>query len=398
MNKRPALLLLITAMCSCFPVSVSAGPANDTGNLPNPTVGSKPPMPEAISRPTVKEYRVQTWVSGLDVPWDIAFVSKTRAYVTERPGRVRLVLNGKLQTAPYAVIRSAAAGEGGVMGIALDPQYPRRKFVYIMYTYRSGGAPYNRVSRYTDTGKGLANEKIIISGIRGQMFHDGGALRFGPDGLLYVGTGDAGRPASAQDKSSLNGKILRMTIDGKAPADNPFPGSVVYAYGFRNVQGLAWNPRDGRLWATMHGPTGEFGLEAMDCVFIVKKGGNHGWPSSLGVTGVPGITPPVLWFPSFSVPPALATFYNSNPMPGLKGNFFFCSLRDEDMYRVVLSGPKTISRIERWFNRGVHDGVYGRMRAVVVGPDGALYISTSNRDGRDGIHAGDDRILRISPR
>jgi glucose/arabinose dehydrogenase len=389
-----ALLLMFLAVAI-------AGPTSAENGLPppgDPSIGKKPPMPEPTSRPMVREYRVQTWVSGLAVPWDIAFVSRSRAYITERPGRVRLVQNGRLRPAPYAIVRSVAEGEGGVMGIALHPRYPNPRYVYIMYTYRSGGALYNRVSRFTDTGSGLANERAIVSGIRGKTFHDGGALRFGPDGMLYVGTGDAGRPESAQDKSSLNGKILRATPDGKAPSDNPFPGSLVYAYGLRNVQGLAWNPTNGDLWATMHGPTGEFGLEAMDSIFIIRKGGNHGWPLSLGVTNIPGVVPPVLWFPNSSVPPALATFYNSSLMPGLRGNLFFCSLRDEALYRVVLSGSRSITRIEKWFNRSAHDGVYGRLRASVVGPDGALYVSTSNRDGRGEVRLGDDRILRISAR
>ena len=158
-----------------------------------------------------------------------------------------------------------------------------------MYTYKSGGRPYNRISRFTDTGSKLTDEKVLVQGIIGETYHDGGALRFGPDGMLYAGTGDAGRPELAQYKSSVNGKILRMTPEGKVPKDNPFPNSFVYAYGLRNVQGLAWNPTSGEMWCTMHGPSGEFGLFAKDCVFIVPKGGNCGWPRYIGLTNAKGI-------------------------------------------------------------------------------------------------------------
>jgi quinoprotein glucose dehydrogenase len=284
------------------------------------------------------------------------------------------------------------------MGIALHPNYPNPRTVYLMYTYRSGGETYNRISRFTDTVTGLTNERVVVTRIPGGSVHNGGIIRFGPDGMLYAGTGDARKSELAQDKSSLAGKILRMTPDGKPPKDNPFPNSLVYAYGFRNVQGLAWNPETGDLWATNHGPTGEFGLQAKDSVYIVQKGGNHGWPRALGVTDITGVVDPILYFPDNGVPPGGATFYNADLMPKLKGNFFFTSLKGEHLERVVLSGPRTIKRIERWWETGTHSGRYGRLRAVVQGTDGRLYVSTTNRDGRGTVHPGDDRILRIGPK
>ncbi len=361
-----------------------------------PLVGKKPPMPatEVITDPA---YRVEAIATGLIVPWDIAFVSKDRAYVTERPGRVRILEGGKLRAKPYAIIPVSAEGEGGLLGIALHPMYPDPRWVYLMYTYKNDNRTFNRVSRFTDTGDGLKDEVVVVEGINGALFHNGGALRFGPDGMLYVGTGDARVPESAQDKSSLNGKILRMTPEGNIPPDNPFGNSMVYAYGLRNVQGLAWNPENNDLWATMHGPTGEFGLHAMDSVFIVAKGDNCGWPRSLGVTDVRGVTPPVLFYPGSSVPPGLCTFYTGSLMPKLNGNFFFASLAGEHLQRIVLSGPKKIIKIQRWFETGTHKGKYGRLRAVVQGPDGALYITTSDQDRRGSVHKGDDKILKISP-
>ncbi len=355
-------------------------------------------MPAAINVPN-PPVRIQTVASGLVVPWGIAFASPTRIYVTERPGRVRLIENGILRREPYATIsRVRAGGEGGLMGIAVHPHYPRMRRVYLMYTYTSGGRAYNRVSAYEDTGRTLTNETVLLDRIPGAAYHNGGVLRFGPDGLLYIGTGDGGNPQSSQNTKSLNGKILRVAANGKPPPDNPFPNSPVYAYGFRNVQGLAWNPANNQLWATDHGPTGEYGLQAKDSVFIVRKGGNHGWPRSLGVTNVKGIVPPVLWFPQQAVPPAQAVFYRTQKIPRLDGNLLFATLRDEALYRVVLSGPRGISRMERWFSSAMHRGRLGRLRAVVVGPDGAVYISTSNRDGRGRVLANDDHIYRLTAR
>lgn len=396
------LLVLVVFGASCReqqPKSLTSQP--NMAELPppgEPVVGRKPPMPDPIDVPMVNDYKVEVYASGLAIPWDIAFVSKDRAYVTERSGKIRLIENGKLREQAYATIDVHAGGEGGLMGIAPHPDYPNPRYVYIMYTYSKNGQPYNRISRFTDTGTGLTDETRVVSEIPGGLVHDGGIIRFGPDGMLYAGTGDARNPELAQDKSSLAGKILRITPEGKPPMDNPFPGSLVYAYGFRNVQGLAWNPANGELWATNHGPTGEFGLNAKDSVFIVKKGGNHGWPRSLGVTDIEGVVSPVLFFPDVSEPPGSAVFYDSNLMPGLKGNFLYASLAGEHLTRVVITEPRKIDRMERWWQTGVHKGNYGRLRAVVQGPDGTLYISTSNRDGRGNVRAGDDKILRISPK
>lgn len=389
-------LMASVSGCHAQQPSRSSGAGPQQPALPppgNPVVGQKPPMPAPVMRPTVDNYRVDTYASGLVVPWDIAFVSANRAYVTERSGRVRLITNGKLQSKPYANIRVTARGEGGLMGIALHPNYPNPRWVYLMYTTSDG----NRISRFTDTENGLTDEHPLVRGIPSGFIHNGGIIRFGPDGMLYAGTGDTHQSELAQNRSSLAGKILRMTSDGKVPSDNPF-GSFVYAYGLRNVQGLAWNPSNGDLWATNHGPTGEFGLYARDSVFIIRKGGNYGWPRTLGVTNYRGVVPPIMFFPDPGVPPGGATFYTGSLMPDLRGNFFFTSLREQHLQRVVLSGPHTISRIERWWQTGENNGQYGRLRAVVQGPDGALYVSTSNRDGRGPVHSGDDKILRISPR
>ena len=379
----------------------AGGASSAQATLPppgHPVVGGSPPMPTPVNRPTLSGYRVETVASGLMIPWDMAFTPDGRIYATERPGRVRLIMNGNMRSQPYARINvTSATDEGGLMGIALHPKYPNPRWAYLMYTYRSDGRVLNRVSRFTDTGSGLTGETAVVTGIPGGAIHNGGIIRFGPDGMLYIGTGESHRSELAQDKASLGGKILRVTPEGKIPSGNPFPNSPVYAYGFRNIQGLAWNPANGDLWATNHGPTGEFGLQAKDSVFIVQKGGNHGWPRSLGVTNIKGVVPPVIYSPNVAIAPALAIFYTGSLMPEMKGNFFFTNLRGEHLQRVVLSGPRKISKIERWFQTGTQQGTYGRLRALSQGRDGAIYFSTSNRS-RGAPRSGDDHIYRIVPK
>lgn len=411
MSRIPvALLVVMLAMTiGCKPDLESATPPSSETrsvqrsqerDLPppgNPVVGKKPPMPNPVQIPN-PPYTVTTIATHLVTPWDMAFTPDGRIYVTERPGRVRIITGGNLRDQPYHTLQNVReTSEGGLMGIALHPGYPSPRWVYLMYTYSADGNTYNKVSRFTDTGQGLTDERAVVTQIPGAQVHDGGIIRFGPDGMLYVGTGDATEPELAQDLNSLAGKILRVTPEGGVPTDNPFPNSMVYAYGFRNVQGIAWNPANGDLWATNHGPTGEFRLYAKDSVFIVEKGGNHGWPRVLGVTDVRGVVDPVLFFPDSPVPPGLATFYNASLMSELRGSFFFASLRGEHLQRVILSGPRDITRIERWFQTGTENGRYGRLRSVVQGRDGAIYVSTSNR-ARGKPTSEDDRILRISPR
>lgn len=401
------ILGLLTPIAGCgernsAPQATPAQAPQQQADLPppgEPDVGRTPPMPQPVRRSTLEGYRVTDFATGLQVPWDMAFAPEGRVYVTERPGRVRLIENGNLRAEPYATLANISArGEGGLMGIALHPNYPNPRWVYLMYSYQAEGSPYNRVSRFTDTGDGLTDERPVVVRIPGSNIHNGGIICFGPDKMLYIGTGDAAEAELAQDRSSLAGKILRVTPEGQPPADNPFADSPVYAYGFRNVQGLAWNPENNDLWATNHGPSGEFGLRSRDSVYIIQRGGNHGWPRVLGVTDRQGVVDPILHFPQQAVPPGLAVFYNADLIPELRGNFFFTSLRGEHLQRVILSDPTTISRIERWWETGVHSGQYGRLHAVVQGPDGALYVSTTNRDGRGRVRSGDDRILRVSPR
>ena len=240
-----------------------------------------------------------TVAEGLQIPWEIAFLPDGRIILTERPGSVRLIdASGALIEQPLLVIDDVAAtGEGGLLGLALHPEFSQTGWVYLYYTYRLDGGLANRVVRYTMQGSSLVDRSIVIEGIPGGGIHDGGRIKFGPDGRLYIGAGDSGVADLAQDLDSLAGKILRLNDDGTIPPDNPFPGSPVYSYGHRNPQGLAWDDR-GRLWETEHGSS------AFDELNLIQAGGNYGWPVVRGDGAAAGMIAPVhhsgndTWAPS----------------------------------------------------------------------------------------------------
>ena len=281
------------------------------------------------------------------------------------------------------------------MGVTLHPQFPQQPFVYLMYTGRKRGGGGNRVSRFTDSGGRGRSEQILLDDIPSARNHDGGALEFGPDGMLYVGTGDANVPYIAQDLAHPNGKVLRITPDGQIPPDNPFPGSAVWAYGFRNVSGLSFHPDTGQLWAASQGPTSAVPGEPkyMDSVYVVRKGGNHGWPIHLGVSADDKFVSPILFWPNEAVPPGGAIFYTGSQFPQFRGNYFMTSLKSELMHRVDVGAAGEVKAMERWWPQK-----FGRRRAIAQGPDGAIYVGTSNRDGRTPReYPGSDFIYRLVP-
>lgn len=291
----------------------------------------------------------------------------------------------------------AGTGEAGLLGIAIDPGYPRRPFVYLYYTRAAAGLR-NRVSRFRLVGGGpaglrLVGEKILLDGIPGGGIHDGGRIAFGPDGMLYVGTGDSGRPELAPQRSSLAGKILRLRPAGGVPAGNPSPGSLVWSYGHRNVQGLAWDT-EGRLFAAEHGPTGEFGLCCHDEINLIRRGGFYGWPlwagrtaaarpSQIGLRGAPAAIPPLVESAGATWAPSGVAF--------LGRSLFVATLRGQHLRRFDID-PRRASRVLR--HAAVLQG-RGRLRDAVRGPDGCLYVLTSNRDGRGDPRPGDDRLLKL---
>jgi quinoprotein glucose dehydrogenase len=261
-----------------------------------------------------------------------------------------------------------------------------------MHTYRGPDGVANRVIRLEDRGNRARFDRVIIDGIPGGLNHNGGRIAFGPDGMLYVTTGETFDAELAARLDSLGGKILRLTPEGKVPKDNPFPGSPVYSFGHRNPQGIAWHPETGDMFNSEHGPSGEFGLRAHDEINVIKAGGDYGWPNVIGAPGrEPYIDPIVVWKDT-AVPLAGMTFYH--------GDLFVAVLGSGALLKIGLAQTRSgyrVERIERWFASGTHTGQLGRIRDVVVGPDDRLYILTSNRDGRGSPEPGDDKIYRLEP-
>lgn len=338
------------------------------------------PAPEGV--------KVETVVEGLEVPWDLAFTPDGRILVTERPGRIRVIADGQLLPEPYATIEVAYVSEAGLMGIALHPDFPENGYLYVCYTYWDGRGMYNRISRLTDGGSRGTGELAILDRIPGASRHDGCRLGFGPDGRLYATTGDATRPELSQDLDSLAGKVLRMTDEGDVPPDNPFPGSLVYSWGHRNPQGLAWHPVTGDLFITEHGPASD------DEVNIIEPGRNYGWPEVTGAAGHPDYTDSLVALTPTVAIAGTAFVSGSNLPETWEGNLVFAALKSSHLQRVALEAPDYRAVASR---QTLFRNVFGRLRAVVMGPDGHLYFTTSNRDGRGSPRVGDDKLLRLAP-
>jgi glucose/arabinose dehydrogenase len=355
-------------------------------------IGQKPQPFDDRFAPAVPGFKVSTWITRLDTPWSLVFAAPTRALVSERGGAIRVIENGRLLPDPLIVRKVVQGGEGGLMGLALHPRFPGVPFVYAMETVEEQrGRRENRVVRLRfERATTLTFDRVIVGGIPAAENHNGGRIAFGPDGRLYVTTGDNFRSALAQDPKSLAGKILRLADDGTVPPDNPTLGSPVYSLGHRNGQGLAWDPQTGQLLEAEHGPSGEFGLSAWDEINIIESGGNFGWPLAVGAVYKPATIDPVVAWPDNTTPPSGMAFWH--------GDLFVATLRSQALVRITFEreGTKLLPRvIERWFARGPYEGRFGRLRDAVVGPDNALYVLTSNRDGRGSPAYDDDKIIKI---
>jgi glucose/arabinose dehydrogenase len=314
--------------------------------------------------------------TGLQIPWEIAFLPDGRALITERPGRVRLLSRRlKLRREPVARVPVDAIGEGGLLGMAVDPRFASNRFVYLYRTSSSG----NQVVRYRLDGERLREQRVIVHNIEAADVHDGGRLRFGPDGRLYITTGEAGQGGLAQDPRSLNGKILRM-----GPGDYRGSGGrpEVVSLGHRNPQGLDWEPSANRLVEDEHGPVGN------DEVNFIQEGANYGWPIVDG-RDQHGYKAPVVLFPQ-SIAPSGATFVRL-PRSKWTGDYLVACLAGQQIRRLRFRDDRAVVNETIFLRR------FGRLRTVVEGPDGALYLLTSNRDGRGVPHSGDDRLLRVVP-
>lgn len=316
----------------------------------------------------------QVVAQNLEVPWGLAFLPGGDALVAEREsGRILRLTPGRGEPRQvYDVPGVAAGGEGGLLGIAVSPDFARDNLVYAYFT----GEQDNRIVRFRLGG---GQPEVIFDGITKAGFHNGGRIAFGPDGMLYVGTGDAGDTQQSQNPSSPSGKILRLAPDGKPAPGNPTAGSPVYSLGHRNVQGLAWDANR-RLFAT------EFGQNDVDEVNLIQPGRNYGWPAVEGTGDTEGgrfTNPLVTWSTDEASPSGMAIAGDTA---------YVAALRGERLWTVSLSGAAAGQ------SKAELQGRYGRLRTVETAPDGSLWVTTSNTDGRGDVRDGDDRILRFPPR
>nr|WP_203870900.1 PQQ-dependent sugar dehydrogenase [Plantactinospora endophytica] len=323
--------------------------------------------PSVSDAPLGRPGSVQTLVRDLAAPWGLAFLPDGTALVTERDSKRVLQVSGGTAREVARIEEAAPSGEGGLLGLAVSPAYATDRWVYVYYT----AADDNRIARLR---LGEPAREIVLSGIpRGSRTHNGGRIAFGPDGMLYVGTGDAGDRDAAQDRNSLAGKILRMTPDGRPAPGNPFRDTLVYSYGHRNVQGLGWHA-DGTMWAA------EFGQNHYDELNRIRAGGNYGWPEVEGDSDDNRFVAPVAtWGTDEASPSGLAV---------VGDRVWLACLRGQRLYRIGTDGQAAEALLT---------GDYGRLRHVAPAPDGSLWVLTSNRDGRGSPEDGDDRILRLVP-
>lgn len=385
---------------------LSAGAA-----APAPQPKENTDRPEASSNGVpaadMSRYTVEPVITGLEVPWSIVWTSPARMLISERPGRIRVATlqqgEWKLQNKPlheFKDVRRTRGGEIGLMGLCVHPQYDQNKFVYAAFGSTDDDV---RIVRFVDAGDALTEPKVIIDKIPAAPNHAGCRPAFGPDGKLYITTGDTYRRELAQDLSSLAGKTLRLNDDGSVPDDNPFVGREgarpeIFSYGHRNAQGLDWQPESGLMFQSEHGPSGGDGPQGYDEVNIVEKGHNLGWPEAFGERRVEGADAPIVFWKNATAP-ASGCFYDRELIADLKGCFLVGCLGglraspEPGIYVIRLDGRKVTGQEHL-------ATTYGRIREVAVGPDGAVYFSTSNRDGRGGRmkQSDDDKIMRIRPK
>ena len=372
MRSRPIAVIALCAGLLCTACTGDAGPAR----------GGSGPAPTGTSQPAAHLGRPSVLARNLAVPWAIAFLPDGDALVTERDSArlLRVTPHGQVSTVGR-VPGVEPSGEGGLLGVAVSPSFGRDHLVYVYFST----AADNRIMRFRYSGGGIGPlEAVVIgpleavvTGIPRAAIHNGGRLAFGPDGMLWASTGEHGEPGIAQDKSSLGGKILRMTPDGRPAPGNPF-GTLVWTYGHRNVEGMAWDG-SGRMYAT------EFGQNRFDEVNRIQKGRNYGWPVVEGAGGGGTYTDPELTWPTEEASPSGAAI--------AAGSLWVAALRGERLWQVPLDRTGALGTPVAHFA-----GEYGRLRAVVRAPDGSLWFTTSNQDGRGNPGPDDDLILVIRPR
>lgn len=338
----------------------------------------------------------ETVAGGFDTIWELAWGPDNAIWVTERPGSISRVNPTTGAKTPVGQLSVAENGEGGLLGMAFHPDFAQQPYIYLMHTYSSGGTR-NRLVRMRYNGTSLGPAEPLLENIPGSSIHNGARIAVGPDRFLYISTGDASDVANSQNRNSPAGKILRLTLDGAPAPGNPF-GNATYSYGHRNPQGMVFDRASGALYITEHGPGDN------DEVNRVEMGRNYGWPTVRGMCdGDAGsgeipfcqannvVEPLAHWSPTIA--PSGADLYTSSRIAAWRGSLLFTTLNGRALYRLTLSSDgRRVESQERLFH-----GTFGRLRDVLVAPDGAVYLGTSNRDGRGSPGANDDRIIRLRP-
>ncbi len=378
MRPLVAVVLVAGTLISCTPSSgdPAALPSGTTGSAGTASSAATPTAPRSPGRTTapagpVKLTVAGTIATGLNVPWGLAFLPDGTALVAERDTAKVKRIAGSSVTEVGTVEGTDPSSEGGLLGLAVDPEFASRPYVYVYFSTSDD----NRIARYTWRDRRLVDPRVIFSGIPVSSVHNGGRMVFGPDGFLYVGTGENHQGDFAQDLNSPRGKILRITRDGQPAPGNPRAGSPVWSYGHRTVQGLAFDEH-GQLYAS------EFGQDEWDELNAIRPGANYGWPAAEGIAGLEGMVDPIAqWHTDVASPSGIAY---------AQGTIFMACLRGSRLWAIPVSGGRRTGEPREFFT-----GEYGRLRTVVAAPDGSLWLTTSNTDGRGEIREGDDRILRV---
>lgn len=334
-------------------------------------------------------YTLFTVAEGLNVPWEMDIAPDGRIFFTERPGVIRVIEKEKLLPEPVISFKApfTSQGEGGLLGLVLDPKFEKNHYIYVYHTYTEKNQIKNRVLRLVEKNNKAKVDKVIIKDLPGSKNHNGGRIKIGPDGYLYITVGDRYEPGLAQDKKSLGGKILRIGLDGSIPKSNPFPNSPIYSLGHRNPQGLAWHPESGELFASEHGQS------AHDEINLIQAGANYGWPKIQGDETSKkerDLRKPIVHSGNKTWAPSGMAFISQGPW---KGQLLVANLRGEQVLKITLNkkDPAKVEKIESIFKD------LGRIRNVYEADDGSIYLMTNNRDGRGEPKKGDDKLIRLTP-
>jgi glucose/arabinose dehydrogenase len=338
------------------------------------------------------DYKYTAVASNLYVPWSIVFPTSDSMYIAQRSGEILYYKNSQPQANFYKFSEISATNEEGLMGMVLDPDYPNSPYIYTSLAYEENNQMFVKVVRLTDVNNQAKETKILLDKIPAAKFHAGSRLRFGPDQKLYITTGDATKKEIAQDLNSLGGKILRMNKDGSIPEDNPFNNSYIYSYGHRNPQGIDFDPVSGVLFSTEHGPSLFDGAAGGDEINRILAGKDYGWPKVSHTESTPEAIDPLLVFTP-AVAPASGVFYAGDKYPSLKNAFLFGGLRGEGIFVIYLDESR--QKVKSYEKLNIAEG---RIRDIAVSPDGYIYFSTSNRDGRGTDNDKNDQIFRLEPK